>query len=101
MLFIYKNEAGEIVGKSNCHMIIEGATEYEATDDDISKYDAISQISELRIRREEECFPIINRGQLWYNTLTTEQVQELNQWYMAWLDITETKIIPTKPSWLK
>mgnify|MGYP006913557148 CR=1 FL=1 len=55
----------------------------------------------LREQREIECFSIVNRGQLWYNTLTTEQVNELNQWYMAWLDVTETKIIPTRPIWLK
>ena len=65
----------------------------------------------LRARREEECFSIINRGVLWYNTLTTEQQQELNTWYQAWLNVPqvylETKptdietIIPTKPTWLK
>lgn len=68
-------------------------------------------LSELRFRREQECFSIINRGVLWYNTLTTEQQQELNTWYQAWLDVPqvyqETKpkdietIIPTKPNWLK
>lgn len=58
-------------------------------------------IEQLREQREIECFSIINRGQLWYNTLTTEQVNELNNWYRAWLDVTETKIVPTKPSWLK
>lgn len=57
-------------------------------------------LNNLRNQREVECFPIINRGKLWYDTLTTEQVTELNEWYMAWLDITETKIIPTRPSWL-
>lgn len=62
-------------------------------------------IEQLREQREIECFPIINRGQLWYNTLTTEQVNELNQWYMAWLDLPNNyntnKTIPQKPSWLK
>src|SRR5699024_7742576 len=64
----------------------------------------------LRARREEECFSYVNRGALWYNTLTTEQQQELNTWYQAWLDVPqvyqETKptdietIIPAKPNWL-
>lgn len=54
----------------------------------------------LRNQREVECFPIINRGKLWYDNLTTEQVTELDEWYTAWLDVTETKVIPTKPSWL-
>ena len=67
-------------------------------------------IQTLREKRCNECFSIINRGSLWYNTLTSEQQQELNTWYQAWLDVPqvyqETKpanietIIPTKPSWL-
>lgn len=31
----------------------------------------------LRRRRAGECFSVINRGQLWYNTLTDIQRQEL------------------------
>lgn len=62
-------------------------------------------IEQLREKREIECFSIINRGQLWYNTLTTEQVNELNIWYRAWLDLPNNyntnKTIPQKPSWLK
>lgn len=54
----------------------------------------------LRNQREVECFPIINRGKLWYDNLTTEQVTELDEWYNAWLDVTETKVIPNKPNWL-
>ena len=54
----------------------------------------------LREARERECFPIINRGKLWYDLLTFEQLSELRAWYKAWLDVTETLIIPTKPEWL-
>lgn len=54
----------------------------------------------IRKRRERECFPIINRGQLWYNCLTIEQRAELNGWYHAWLNATETGYIPPMPSWL-
>lgn len=54
-----------------------------------------------RNRREVECFSIINRGNLWYANLTEEQILELDKWYKAWLDVTETKIIPDKPEWLK
>lgn len=55
---------------------------------------------ELRQRREHECFPVINRGQLWYEGLTAEQKAELAAWYQGWLDITETHTIPEKPAWL-
>jgi hypothetical protein len=54
----------------------------------------------LRTLRELECFPIINRGKLWYNCLTDEQLAELNDWYFAWLNVTETKKIPKQPKWL-
>ena len=57
-------------------------------------------LENLRSRREFECFPIINRGQLWYNNLTDAQVEELKIWYQSWLDVTETKIIPNKPNWV-
>lgn len=55
----------------------------------------------LRNIREIECFSIINRGKLWYDTLTEEQIQELNIWYELWLDVTTTLIAPLKPKWLK
>ena len=59
-----------------------------------------NKFDELRRRREVECFSIINRGQLWYNTLTEEQMVELKEWYIAWLNVTDTLIIPNKPNWL-
>lgn len=58
------------------------------------------KIAELRRQREVECFPIINRGQLWYNTLTENQMLELSSWYQSWLDVTETLLIPQFPLWL-
>ena len=54
----------------------------------------------IRKRRERECFPIVNRGPLWYNCLTIEQRAELNGWYHAWLNATETGYIPPTPLWL-
>lgn len=53
-----------------------------------------------RKRREVECFPIIDRGRLWYDTLTEDQLSELKTWYQAWLDGTNTQTIPEKPEWL-
>ena len=56
----------------------------------------------LKELRQLECFDIIdNRSILWFNHLTSEQQQELDTWYKAWLDVTDTKIIPDKPEWLK
>lgn len=58
------------------------------------------QIQRLRTERERICFPIINRGQLWYNQLTEEQKNELETWYKAWLDVTKTYIKPKAPNWI-
>lgn len=58
------------------------------------------QQGELRKRREAECFPIINRGILWYEKLTTEQKTELSVWYEAWLNAPQTLSAPETPSWL-
>lgn len=71
---------------------------------DEEKYTASQEtelIEELRARREAECFPVINRGQLWYDRLTEGQKSELSAWYQAWLDVTETKEAPEKPEFLQ
>lgn len=60
-----------------------------------------NEIYILRHRRSLECFPIINRGQFWYDSLTGTQINELKTWYQSWLDVTATKVIPTRPTWLK
>lgn len=57
-------------------------------------------VDEYRRRRDDECFPIINRGQLWYDMLTPKQLEELKNWYRSWLDGTNTLTIPEKPGWL-
>ncbi len=56
--------------------------------------------AQLRIERVSECFSVINRGWLWYDTLTEKQTKELRKWYKDWLDVTETKKKPDIPSWL-
>lgn len=60
----------------------------------------VLQAQLIRKEREKECFPIINRGALWYNKLSEEQKQELSEWYEAWLDAPATNVIPDKPLWI-
>lgn len=55
----------------------------------------------LRKKRERDCFPIINRGKLWYDKLSDAQKSELDSWYTAWLNVTVTMSEPAKPTWLK
>lgn len=59
------------------------------------------ELNELRRLRERECFPYINRGNLWYSTLNEKELMELNNWYNDWLNVTLSKKIPDKPTWLK
>lgn len=54
----------------------------------------------IRATRNDECFPIINRGALWFNKLTETQVQELETWYQEWLDAPATSVIPERPTWI-
>ncbi len=65
------------------------------------EYEKQMHMLKLRQQREQECFSVINRGSLWYDTLTEEQKEELKIWYKAWLDVTETRVIPEKLEWIK
>ena len=57
-------------------------------------------LAKIRARRAQECFPIVNRGALWYEKLTEAQRQELSAWYEAWLDAPQTGVVPEPLSWL-
>ena len=61
---------------------------------------SIQQITTIRKRRETECFPIVNRSEMWRRRLTVEQRRELETWYQAWLDAPETGIIPKPLAWI-
>lgn len=87
----------EQLGQTKCFDLENNCVvEYDNTIDKI-----IEHKNELRSRRQAICFPIINRGQFWYDTLTKSQKEELKVWYQAWLDVTETMEEPVKPEWLK
>ncbi len=60
-----------------------------------------NQKESLRQAREKECFVYVNRGALWYATLSEEQIAEFNQWYQDWLNVTNTLVAPPKPIWLE
>ena len=71
---------------------------------DEEKYNSkvkVEKLQELRARRELECFSIVNRGQAWYDLLSEDQRIELSNWYQAWLNVTETMVVPEKPLWIK
>lgn len=65
-------------------------------------------VEDLRQQRQIECFSIINQNFIingksitWFDTLTQEQKIDAERWLQDWRDVTETKFIPEKPSWLK
>lgn len=83
-----------------------GFFNYEIKNGQLIERDKTADIAErkkdeIRSRRERECFPVINRGALWYEKLTEEQKTELSEWYQSWLDAPQTEIIPEKPAWLE
>ena len=59
-----------------------------------------TELASLRERREAECFSVVNRGWIWYSSLTLAQWRELRTWYLAWLKVTETGAIPDRPTWI-
>ena len=70
------------------------------SDEKLKEIETERELASLRFQRENVCFPYINRGYLWYNRLTVEQKEELEIWYQAWLNVTDTKVIPATPEWL-
>lgn len=70
------------------------------SDDKQKEIENQRELSVLRSQREKVCFSYINRGELWYSKLTLEQKEELDTWYQAWLDVTDTKVVPETPDWL-
>ena len=70
------------------------------SDDKLKEIEVERELVDLRSQREKACFPYINRGYLWYSKLTDVQKETLDLWYQAWLDVTETKVVPEMPEWL-
>jgi len=93
----YPNKAAWC-NQNNCRIEQINEEEYTIVKNIITEEQVLE---DLRAKREIECFSVVNRGALWYNRLTEEQITELQEWYQEWLDVTETKIIPEKPYWLK
>lgn len=96
-----EEENYKIVNGYNGALFLEEYTGTEEYSRKAAAWRAKHELNELRRRREQECFSVINRGYLWYMQLSDAQLKELNGWYTAWLDVTETQIIPQKPEWMR
>lgn len=92
-----RNKVAEINGVNK--LVVYPPSEAELAAE--AEFERVARIATLRARREKECFAIINRGQMWYETLDEMQKQDLRDWYRQWLDVTVTQVVPNKPFWLK
>ena len=81
------------------YKVVDGLLQKDNTRDKAQRLE--KQKEALRQQREVECFPVINRGWIWYSGLNLVQWLELKKWYLAWLNVTETLRIPERPTWLE
>ena len=81
------------------YQVRDGTAAFDSEHDEALQTEA--KKAEFRLRRETECFSVINRGQLWYEGVSITQLLELRQWYKAWLNLTETMVVPERPAWLE
>lgn len=82
----------------SCFKLVDGKLVHDQEKEEADRL-ALEQ-ADLRERREKECFSVVNRGWIWYSTLTLSQWRELRTWYIAWLKVTETGVIPEQPEWV-
>lgn len=82
----------------SAYKLVDGTLVFD--EERLLEINAENKKTTIRRQRETECFPIINRGQLWYANLSPEQLAELSNWYSNWLDAPETLTIPDAPGWL-
>lgn len=80
------------------YKVSDGNAAFDTEQDTALQDEAV--LAGLRSRRETECFSVINRGQLWYEGVSLTQLLELRVWYKAWLNVTETRVVPERPTWL-
>ena len=81
------------------YKVVDGNLVFDENKESEAEKESFRQ--ELRDKRNVECFAIIDRSPLWYDSLTSTQLKELKEWYEAWLNITDTLQIPEKPDWLR
>ena len=95
--FEYSDE--EIVFDYEGRLVFESETktaEYAAAK---AAYEKDEYKNRLRLRRENECFKITDRA-AWFYGLSDERKAEVLTWREAWLNVTETLVVPEKPDWI-
>lgn len=76
----------------NAYHVVNGACVLD--EEKLNELNLKAQKDEIREDRARKCFPIVNRGQFWYDTLSENQKSEIREWYKKWLDAPETGIKP-------
>jgi hypothetical protein len=100
--FVTVNEPDNIYDFENnyCSYYLSEDNILVKSDDKLKEIETERELVFLRSQRDKACFPYVNRGEMWYSRLSAEQKEELGAWYQAWLDVTDTKVIPEMPEWL-
>ncbi len=94
--FEHHEQYGEILIEYDLPIVFndgELITPFKLTDKQI-------QAQHLRAKRQVYCFDVVNRGQVWYETLSQVHRDELQAWYQAWLDAPQTLKEPSPLTWL-
>lgn len=68
--------------------------------DELKETSTVEEIREVIRAERMSCFEVVNRGLIWYETITPNQKAELIEWYQAWLEAPETLVIPEKLTWV-
>ena len=97
-LFLTTIDIQHFVEHRNCYKYEGGSLAYHPEREEAVKEEGNK--NEIRIMRESICFPVINRGWLWYQNLTEQQIDELSSWYKAWLDAPQTMTTPEPLEWI-
>lgn len=106
-----------IVGESNvCNIEVEEPEGFSPDNFQAWKYDGEKLVydgeqakilqaernkDEIRFERQRVCFPVVNRGQFWYDKLTQSEKDEIREWYQKWLDAPETGVVPEDLDFIK
>ena len=81
--------------------IQSGLTKYIDSEFDYTNNNENIYKQALKDYRQTHVFDIINRGNVWFNTLTIAQKAQLNTWYQSWLNVDTTLVVPETPTFLE
>jgi|GEM_PF-3588512 len=105
------DKVNSIEDATNCFDMLENEVvwlenEYQTKLSELNLSSIEQQKEKLREQRKTECFEYWNRQ--WIiepepnkpHQVTQKQFDEMELWYENWLNVTDTMVTPTRPTWL-